>query len=143
MEKLGTYRVMEFRAVCRLSNIHATSTECAALRAKFKRVFAGTGTKREATHVLALLKRVREAAKAAHAQLFACSTSGGVEPSSTSADARPASSATSIAVGLVPTMVFDEPSGAACTPGVSPCGLSAGGPPVVVSIGPVSPCGCI
>jgi hypothetical protein len=63
MEKLGTYRVMEFRAVCKLSNIPATSTECAALRAKFKRVFAGTGTKREVTHVLALLKQVREAAK--------------------------------------------------------------------------------
>jgi hypothetical protein len=40
---------MEFRAVCKLSNIHATSTECAALRAKFKRVFVGTGTKREVT----------------------------------------------------------------------------------------------
>jgi hypothetical protein len=63
MEKLGTYRVTEFRAVCKLSNIPATSTECAALRAKFKRVFAGTGTKQEVAHVLALLKQVREAAK--------------------------------------------------------------------------------
>ena len=64
MEKLGTYSVMEFRAVCKMSNIPSTSTGCPALRAKFKRVFAGTGTKREVTHVLALLKRVREAAKA-------------------------------------------------------------------------------
>ena len=43
MEKLGTYSVMEFRAVCKMSNIPATSTGCIALRAKFKRVFAGTG----------------------------------------------------------------------------------------------------
>ena len=63
MEKLGTYSVMEFRAVCKMSNIHATSTECAALRAKFKRVFAGTGTKREVIHVLALIEQVRLAAK--------------------------------------------------------------------------------
>jgi hypothetical protein len=54
MEKLGTYSVMEFRAVCKMSNIPATSTGCAALRAKFKRVFAGTGTKREVAHVVAL-----------------------------------------------------------------------------------------
>jgi hypothetical protein len=63
MEKLGTYSVMEFRAACKLSNIAATSTECMALRAKFKRVFAGTGTKQEVAHVLALIERVREAAK--------------------------------------------------------------------------------
>jgi hypothetical protein len=42
MEKLGTYSVMEFRAVCKMSNIPATSTGCIALRAKFNRVFAGT-----------------------------------------------------------------------------------------------------
>ena len=35
----------------------------AALRAKFKRVFAGTGTKREVAHVVALLKQVRKAAE--------------------------------------------------------------------------------
>jgi hypothetical protein len=63
MEKLGTYSVMEFRAVCKLSNIPATSTGCIALRAKFKRVFAGTGTKREVAHVVALLKQVRKAAE--------------------------------------------------------------------------------
>src|ERR1019366_6679524 len=41
------------------------------------------------------------------------------------------------------TTVFDEPSGAACMPGgVSPCGLDAGAPPVLVFIGPVQPCGC-
>ena len=56
MEKLGTYSVMEFRAVCKMSNIPATSTGCIALRAKFKRVFADTGTKREVAHVVALLK---------------------------------------------------------------------------------------
>src|SRR5665811_116590 len=40
------------------------------------------------------------------------------------------------------TTVFDEPSGAACMPGaVSPCGLEAGAPPLVVLIGPVQPCG--
>src|ERR1700760_1325937 len=40
-------------------------------------------------------------------------------------------------------VVLDEPSGAACIPGgLCPCGLSAGAPPVVVSIGPVQPCGC-
>jgi len=43
----------------------------------------------------------------------------------------------------VSTMVFDEPSGAACIPGgVWPCGLSAGAPPDFVSSGPVFPCGC-
>ena len=61
MERLGTYSVMEFRTVCKMSNIPATST--GALRAKFKRVFAGTGTKREAAHVVALLKQVRKAAE--------------------------------------------------------------------------------
>ena len=41
------------------------------------------------------------------------------------------------------TMVFDEPSGAACIPGgVWPCGLSARAPPDFVSSGPVFPCGC-
>src|SRR5664279_522263 len=41
------------------------------------------------------------------------------------------------------TIVFDEPSGAACMPGaVSPCGLEAGAPPDLVLIGPVQPCGC-
>ena len=63
MEKLGTYSVMEFRAVCKMLSIPATSTGCAALRAKFKRVFAGTGTKREVAHVVALLKQVRKEAQ--------------------------------------------------------------------------------
>jgi hypothetical protein len=63
MQKLGTYSVMEFRAVCKLSNIPATSTECAALRAKFKRVFAGTATKQEVRHVDSLLKQVRQPTK--------------------------------------------------------------------------------
>ena len=40
------------------------------------------------------------------------------------------------------TMVFDEPSGAACMPGGDcPWGLSAGAPPLPVVIGPVQPCG--
>jgi len=40
-------------------------------------------------------------------------------------------------------MVFDEPSGAGCIPGgVWPCGLPAGAPPLLVSTGPVGPCGC-
>ena len=47
------------------------------------------------------------------------------------------------AVAFGSTIVFDEPSGAACMPGgVWPCGLSAGAPPLVVLSGPVSPCGC-
>ena len=41
------------------------------------------------------------------------------------------------------TVVFEEPSGAACIPGGDwPCGLEGGAPPVPVSIGPVQPCGC-
>jgi hypothetical protein len=63
MEKLGTYSVMEFRAVCEMSNIPATSTKCATLRAQFRRVFAGTGTKKEVAHVLALIEQVRKAAE--------------------------------------------------------------------------------
>ena len=41
------------------------------------------------------------------------------------------------------TVVFEEPSGAACIPGGDwPCGLEAGAPPVSVLMGPVQPCGC-
>src|ERR1700731_1323060 len=44
---------------------------------------------------------------------------------------------------LPSTIVLEDPSGAACMPGGDwPCGLSAGAPPVVVSRGPVEPCGC-
>jgi hypothetical protein len=60
MIKAGKYSEKEFLAVCKASKIPETSTECAVLRSKFKRVFAGQGTEQEARHVLGLRQHVRK-----------------------------------------------------------------------------------
>ncbi len=50
-----TYSEEVFLAVCRQNKIPETSTECSALRDKFKRVLLGKGTEQESRHVQALL----------------------------------------------------------------------------------------
>jgi hypothetical protein len=63
--EVGKYSEEKFRGVCQALGIGLYGTQCANLRAKFKRVFDGKGKPGETGQVIGLINEAREAGRKA------------------------------------------------------------------------------